>query len=334
MNSFGQGRLEFDPDLLDGLDGFDGLDTSVAAPITEDAAKGSVDALLASAGRYGNPEDYRALVQFVGRLPTYSPFNRMLVHIQDRGAVYVATSSRWRSEFGRAIRPGARPIIVLQPRGPVMVVFDVRHTEPFVENPRPVPTSVTDPIAIGYTTTEAEIRRRWERIAHNAIRDGIRISFADHGGHSGGSTTLRHDSSILLQRPNRGRGAVGTEVERFLLRYDVVVNGNLSLRDQYTTLVHELAHVYCGHLGSPNEKHWPSRPTEPLEAREVEAESVVHMLVSRVDPAVEMGDYIKGYLNEAGVVPPRVSLNAMTKAAGQIEEMGEGWLPARKAVRA
>ena len=149
VNSIGQGRFEFDPDLLDDLDGNDGLGTSVAAPITEDTAKGSIDELLASAGRYGSPEDYRALVRFVGRLPTYSPFNRMLVHIQDQGAVYVATTSRWRSEFGRAIRPGACPIIVLQPRGPVMVVFDVRHTEPIVENPRPVPTSVTDPIAIG-----------------------------------------------------------------------------------------------------------------------------------------------------------------------------------------
>ena len=112
------------------------------------------------------------------------------------------------------------------------------------------------------------------------------------------------------------------------------MNGNLNLRDRYATLVHELAHVYCGHLGSPNEKHWPSRSTEPLGVEEVEAESVVHMLLSRVDPAVEMGDYIKGYLDEAGVVPPRVSLNAMTKAAGQIEEMGAGWLPARKAARA
>lgn len=324
MTSYGQGRLEFDPDLLDELV------TPAAAPITEDTAKASIDSLLASAARYRDPADYRDLVRFVGRLPTYSPFNRMLVHIQDPGAVYVATSSRWRTHYGRDVKPGARPIIVMQPGGPVMVVFDVRHTEPVVENPRPVPTSATDPIAIGYSSPEAVIKHRWVRLDHNAIRDGIRISFADHGGHSGGSTTARSVNSIQLHRPRRSRGSNGAEWEQFALQYDVVVNESLSLKDQYATLVHELAHIYCGHLGSRNEKFWPSRPALPQEVEEVEAESIVHMLVSRLDPEVEMGDYIKGYLERAGAVPPGVSLNTMMKAAGLIEEMGDAWLPARK----
>lgn len=80
MPSLGQGRLDFDADLLDELGG------PVATNFTEDSAKASVDALLASASRYASPAEYRALVSFIGRLPRYSPFNRMLVHIQDPGA--------------------------------------------------------------------------------------------------------------------------------------------------------------------------------------------------------------------------------------------------------
>lgn len=253
MPSLGQGRLDFDADLLDELGG------PVATDFTEDSAKASVDALLASASRYASPAEYRALVSFIGRLPRYSPFNRMLVHIQDPGARYVATASRWRSEFGRGISPDARPIIVLQPRGPVLVVFDVRHTEAVVPDRPQVPTSASDPIAIGYLAPSAEIERRWERITHNATRDGIRIVAADHGGHSGGPTTPRPGSGILLTRSGRSRGAARTS-EQFPLRYDVLVNRNLALRDRYATLVHELAHIYCGHLGSPNEQYWPSRP--------------------------------------------------------------------------
>ncbi|MFD6175866.1 MULTISPECIES: hypothetical protein [unclassified Isoptericola] len=319
----GQGQLAFEDQDL-----FEHFEDSVETGITEDTAKASVDALLASASRYSTPSEYRDLVAFVGKLPRYSPFNRMLVHIQDPGAKYVATAARWRSEFGREITPGARPIIVLQPMGPVLIVFDVRHTEAVGPNPRPVPTSATDPIAIGYRAPETEIETRWSRIEHNAIRDGIRISLVDHGAHAGGSTTSRLSSGIMLSRPSRARDAAGRP-EKFPLRYDVEVNGTLRRRDQYATLVHELAHIYCGHLGSPNEKNWPSRPRTPHDVEEVEAESVVHMIVSRVDPGVVMGDYIQGHLDKAGV-PPGVSLNAMTKAAGLIEDMGDSWLPARK----
>lgn len=53
------------------------------------------------------------------------------------------------------------------------------------------------------------------------------------------------------------------------------------------------------------------------------------MVLSRIDPEVEMGDYIKGHLTDDQAVPP-VSLNAMMKAAGLIEEMGAKRLPPRK----
>lgn len=325
MISYGQGRLDFDPDLLDELD------APTAQPITEHTAKASIDALLASAGRYGSPDEYRDLIQFVGRLPTYSPFNRMLVHLQDPGAEYVATAARWRAEYGRATTPGAPPIIVMRPRGPVLVVYDVRHTEPVVKNARPVPRSATDPLAIGLSSPDVQIKHRWELAEHNAIRDGIRIQLADRGGHSGGFTTLHAGRDIHLRRPKTaGTAKDAPQFEEFPLRYDIVVNQSLSLNDRYATLVHELAHVYCGHLGSPDVRLWPSRRGLPLDVTEVEAESVVHMLLSRIDADVQMGDYIHGHLSESGCVPAGVSLNAMMKAAGLIEDMGASRLPKRK----
>src|SRR5699024_854772 len=124
------------------------------APFEEDDAKASIDALLASAGHYNSPDDFRALMKFVGKLPNYSPFNRMLIHIQDPGAAYVATASTWEHEFGRRIAPGAQPLIVLRPRGPVMVVFDVRRTEPFAHSSCPVPMSATDPMLIRYLSPD------------------------------------------------------------------------------------------------------------------------------------------------------------------------------------
>jgi len=215
-----------------------------------------------------------------------------------------------------------------------MVVYDVRHTEPVVENARPVPKSATDPLAIGFTVKHVDLEGRWAFAELNAIRDGIRVTLADQGGHSGGHTRYRAGSEVVVRRP-LGAGAVkaGTQVEEFSLRYDVVVNQSLSLKDRYATLVHELAHVYCGHLGSPDIKLWPSRRGLPHDVTEVEAESVVHLLLSRIDADVRMGDYIQEHLSQAGVVPAGVSLNAIMKAAGLIEDMGTARLPRRKPSR-
>ena len=55
--------------------------------------------------------------------------NAMLIHIQMKGAKYVATATRWNRDYGRRIKVGARPIVILQPMGPVMFVFDVTDTD-------------------------------------------------------------------------------------------------------------------------------------------------------------------------------------------------------------
>jgi hypothetical protein len=43
---------------------------------------------------------------------------------------------------------------------------------------------------------------------------------------------------------------------------------------RYATLVHELAHLYCGHLGTPDDGWWPDRQNLSLTVCEFEAESV------------------------------------------------------------
>ncbi|MPV51475.1 hypothetical protein GCG21_15965 [Pseudactinotalea sp. HY160] len=298
----------------------------------EDARK-SIDALIHSAGNYGGPQEYRELLRFVSRLPEYRPFNRMLIHVQKPGAEYVATANRWLRTFKRTIRPGVRPLVILQPRGPVRVVFDVDDTEPLVDDAPPVPRSAVRPLEIQLDGTVAQIDDRWRYTELNAIRDGIRITLVDDGGHSGGRIRKTPNSTIRLSRPATGRTPDGLpQVEDFPLHYELEINRNLSPTDRYATLIHELAHLYCGHLGSPDTDHWPDR-SQPIlghATREIEAESVVHMLLARIDPDVRMGDYIQGHLDKTKQVPPSVSLNAMMRCAGLIEEMGEHRMPRRR----
>jgi len=104
-----------------------------STPATEwdrDLARRALDELFRLAGEYRTTSEYRKLLDFVGRFRFYSPYNAMLVHIQMPGAEYVAPPHRWLRAYGRHIKAGARPIVILQPMGPVMFVYDVSDTEP------------------------------------------------------------------------------------------------------------------------------------------------------------------------------------------------------------
>src|SRR5258706_10861484 len=43
------------------------------------------------------------------------------------------------------------------------------------------------------------------------------------------------------------------------LWFELLLNSVLSTEARYVTLVHQLAHLYCGHLGTPNARWWPVR---------------------------------------------------------------------------
>src|SRR6202795_791480 len=113
-------------------------------PIDRDSARAALDELFTLAGKYTSSDAYLELMRFVGRFRFYSPFNAMLIYVQMPGALFVCTALRWRRDYHRQIKIGARPIVILQPRGPILFVFDVSDTAP-LPNARPLPIRVEDP---------------------------------------------------------------------------------------------------------------------------------------------------------------------------------------------
>jgi hypothetical protein len=95
--------------------------------------------------------------------------------------------------------------------------------------------------------------------------------------------------------------------------------------------VHELAHLYCGHLGTPNEKWWPHRRGLTHEVQEFEAESICYLVCQRLGIENPSAQYLATYFakNEKGDVPP-ISLERVMASAGLIEQMGRGRLKPRK----
>ena len=280
-------------------------DATPASAWEQDAAKRALDELFSLTFQYKTGKAYQDLLKFVIRFRSYSPFNAMLAHIQMPEAQFVAPPHRWLRDYGRKIKPGARPLIILQPMGPVMFVFDVSETEP-TKDARPLPPEVEEPFAI----RNGHIGKGLELVMENAKRDGIRITERVEGSQSAGSICyLAEDirESQLFQRGvDKDRNPVYIAVP---VKYDLAINAGLDREARYATIVHELAHLYCGHLGTPNDKWWPDRCGLSRTIAEFEAESVTYMICRRSGLDNPSEQYLAGYVGAHEQVPS-ISLSA------------------------
>jgi hypothetical protein len=281
----------------------------------------ALDELFLIAGQFTTRAAYADLLHFIARFRMYSPFNAMLVHTQMPGARFVATPKRWGQHYKSRIHPGARPITILQPKGPVLFVFDVSDTSPLPGAPD-LPESITNPFAIHHGKENGEL----DKTIENAKRDGVRVHRREFGSQQAGQIETSNTRDVF--RLPEGQFFKG-ERETVPVRYELLLNSHQSCEEQYATLVHELGHLYCGHLGTPNQKCWPDRRRLDQEVVECEAESISYLVCTRLGIQTPSAEYIAGYLGEGGKMPP-ISLETVIKVSGLIQRMGQSRLPLRK----
>jgi len=298
---------------------------SPAAKWEKDSTKRALDELFSLTQCYNSTRSYRDLVQFVAKFRFYSPFNAMLVHVQMPGARYVAPAHRWLDKYGRRIRSDARPLVILQPKGPVMFVFDVSDTEPTKEAP-PLPPEVERPFEV----RQGRVGAALEKLIYNAIRDGVRVSYSRDGSQSAGSNWqvvrgLRATQEFQIGVTKQRKPVLAS----IPVRYDILIGDRMSRESQFVTIVHELAHLYCGHIGTANTTWWPDRRGLDRNAEEFEAESVAYLVCSRSGVDNPSEQYLAGYLEGQNKVPA-ISLECVMKAAGLVETMSREKMKVRK----
>lgn len=295
--------------------------SSPAEAWDRDVARRALDELFRLAGEYRTTEEYRKLLDFVGQFRFYSPYNAMLVHIQMPGARYVAPPHRWLREYRRRIKPAARPLIILQPMGPVLFVYDVSDTEPEDEAP-PLPPQVLQPFAVRH----GQIRGELVHTIENAKRDGVLVAEREGGSQSAGiircAQIAKRLAFLAKEKPER-------EFISVPLRYELLLNSKHSAPEKYATLAHELGHLYCGHLGTPNDRWWPDRRGLSEELGEFEAESICYLLCMRLGIDSPSAEYLSQYMKNHKETPA-ISLECVMKSAGLIEQMGRERLKPRK----
>jgi len=263
-----------------------------------------LDELFHRVGTYRTGPELRALFEFIKQFPRIAPFNAFLLHVQRPGSCFVASADEWLNLYERTIKPGANPLVILWPFGPVRFVFELNDTEG-----RPFPEELMEPFKVG--------GKVWfemaDRLQRNLPIVGVRLNWANHGTDRAGSIQR---AGQRFRVPHKGK---------FLrMDFDMVINRNLQTEAQIVTIAHELGHLLCGHLGwVEGDDSFSSRPNVHKNVAEFEAESVAWLVCERIGIYNPSEKYLASYLDKDGEVPP-ISLEAVLKAAGIVENMLRG----------
>jgi hypothetical protein len=255
-------------------------------------ARSLLDQLLADSRLYTRSAEYKALLDFVVRLRNFAPFNAMLLQVQKPGLTYAASARDWRDRFGRTPKEGARPLLILWPFGPVALVYDVLDTEG-----EPLPQDVASFFAQG-PVDEGRLVSFMPRLH----KRGIECLSIDSGDGKAGS--------IRVVR----RGATDEDATLYRMQ----VNRNHSPNVQFATLVHELGHLFLGHLGPDKGLNVPERRSMGHGQIELEAESVSFLVCARNGVTSKAEAYLAAYVAQNTTVE-EIDLYQIMRASGQVE---------------
>lgn len=258
------------------------------------AARSLLDQLLTDSRLYTQSRDYKDLLDFVIRLRNFAPFNAMLLHVQKPGLTYAASERDWRERFERRPKDGARPLLILWPFGPVALVYDVQDTVG-----KDLPKDVSAFFARG-PIDQARIGSFMGLMSGKCV-EPLMIDAGD--GRAG--------SIRVVKRPANPKEAT---------QYRVLINRNHTPAVQFATIVHELGHLFLGHLGPDRVMAVPERASMGQAQMELEAESVAYLLCARNKVETKSETYLANYVQNNTTID-HIDVYQVMRAAGQVETL-------------
>jgi hypothetical protein len=269
-----------------------------------EAIHNPVDEVFAASARFRDSRTVMDLLRFIARFPGYSAFNGLLIFTQNSSATHVATARSWRQKFGRQPKPDANPIVILAPMAPILFVFDIADTE----GP---PVTSTQLVMPG--TRSQLLGKIYANTRHNCAVQGIAVyeKFMDQNS---ADTTSRITPALRKQFPDLDLHKDTS--------YLILIDKNQSLENQYSSLTHELGHIFCGHLGIDRHAWWPEREALNIDGMEIEADAAAYLVCERVGMHSISIRHLANYMEKNHELPV-FSLNAVLQSVGYIEEMGK-----------
>jgi len=260
----------------------------------------TIDNLFQQSLTYRQSKTFRELIEFMGKFKNYAPYNNMLVHLQNPSCSFYATAIDWARNFKRYLSEDAKPMIIIAPMHPILLVYDIDQTEG-----EDLPKELDE---------FAQFKGNWHvtwinRMIENAHRHGINVQFKKLTSTNGGFATL-----------SRGIGD---------WKMRIVLHNQLDDPSRFGVLCHEIAHIFLGHLGTDKDHWWPSRYNLDRHIVEIEAEAVSYIVTTRLGLIGSSSAYISRHL-KGGQVPEGISVDLIAKVAGKIERMANSLIPKPK----
>lgn len=247
--------------------------------------RSTLDSLLRQSALYRSSESFAQAIEFSARFREYAPYNNLLVRVQNPSCSFYATECDWKKRLNRTLKRSARPMLILAPMHPVMLVYDLDQTE----GPE-LPKNLQE-----FMKVEGDLNPvHLENLIGNAA-----------------------DMGILLERRTLSstHGGYVTSIPVPL----ITIHDELENEAALSVFCHEIAHLFLGHLGGHREGKWPGRETLTDSTVEIEAESVAFIVSTRLGLRPCSESYLASHVGNE--IPGSVSIEMIAKVAAKIEAL-------------
>lgn len=276
-----------------------------------------IERLLEKTRQFRKSTEYNSffeILAFIKQSRYLAPYNALLVRQQRPNATFVLSEDRWWRKYSRRLRQGVQPIVIMKTFGPVEFVYDIKDIERIEEAPVPgyKPNLPTEEVCRALFPTEGDLRGiegLFEALVSACRR--LRLQFEEFPLDISLAGRVRvKDARFLTPRKE-------VKPESRLINYILQVNSVHPQEIRFAALVHELAHVFCGHLDEFQDQPFERKE---LEYREFEAEAVSYLFCYRHGFRPKSEQYLASFLIE-GKTPSVASFGPIIDALKKIEDM-------------
>jgi hypothetical protein len=264
-------------------------------------------------------------LDFATKFRRLSVWNAYMARIQRPGARVIATEHEWKS-IGRYVVPDAVPIMILWPFSPIRMIYEAGDTGPPLDN-------LNDIFAV-----RGEFRPTFlSKLTLNLKKQKtfkITIEARRQGSNRAGSAAMQ---GYLWNLENEAIGKFAADHaisksesnRRGVPAFRITVNDRLQPSERFVTIAHELAHIFCGHLGAcasrgprdEDESGWPDRTDLSTHEMEVEAEAAAFQVASRAGLVTRSAAYLAPHVRKAEI--GKINLEWVVRAAARIERLAK-----------
>ncbi len=277
-----------------------------------------IDELFATVRDYASSDKFKELLRFTAHFKKYAPYNAMLIHIQNPGARYVLPARSW-LKYNRTVINDRRPTIILWPFSPVYCVYDIGDTMVISGRNDLFPKDLAKPFD-GDPDRQVEMWR-YRKLIGNLKYWGIVYGEMKTAECYSGKLEIGRDNDPVIVFAKEDRCP-----REWRPAYSIRVCEDANITVKFATIVHELGHLFCGHLRNSYVEHPLETAARNLsvEAKEFEAETVSWLVCRRLGIDNPSYKYLANYFHSNKTIPKEVSVDEILNATRLAEQVLTG----------